>query len=91
MCAEYVGHSHALIATLERNPAETNPAHMYSIKLFKQKQFIDGCLFILQEIYGIENKSTTTKPPPTFAGAHQQVLDYQLLIIRSTLYGSFSL
>lgn len=28
----------------------------YMIKVLKQKQFVDGLLYFLQEIYGIENK-----------------------------------
>lgn len=32
--------------------------HSYQIKPIKQKQFIDGVLFSLQEIYGIEKKSS---------------------------------
>lgn len=30
----------------------------YMIKALKQKQFVDGLLYLLQEIYGIENKQT---------------------------------
>lgn len=45
---EFANHSHALIATIERNTESSDPSHMYSIKLLKQKQFIEGCLLILQ-------------------------------------------
>ena len=45
---EFAHHSHALIATVECNSEASDPSHKYSIKLLKQKQFIDGCLLILQ-------------------------------------------
>ncbi|KAI1291116.1 putative E3 ubiquitin ligase [Halotydeus destructor] len=44
--------SHALIAVVERNQDGS-----FSLKPFKQKIFIDGLCYLLQEIYGIENKS----------------------------------
>lgn len=47
--------SHALIAVVERNHDGS-----FSIKPFKQKMFIDGLYYLLQEIYGIENKNVTT-------------------------------
>lgn len=43
--------SHILIATVERNHE-----YHYSIKPFKQKNFINGLTYLIQEIYGIENK-----------------------------------
>lgn len=33
----------------------------YSLKPLKQKLFVDGILYLLQEIYGIENKNTCRK------------------------------
>lgn len=33
----------------------------YSLKPLKQKLFCDGILYLLQEIYGIENKNTCRK------------------------------
>lgn len=43
--------SHVLMATVEKN----HELH-YSIKPFKQKNFINGLTYLMQEIYGIENK-----------------------------------
>ncbi|XP_065825987.1 E3 ubiquitin ligase Rnf157-like [Oscarella lobularis] len=45
------GHSHCLIGSFEKNSDGS-----YSLKPVKQKQMVDGCLFVLQEIYGLENK-----------------------------------
>jgi len=30
----------------------------YALRCLKQKQFVDGVAYLLQEIYGIENKNT---------------------------------
>ncbi|XP_022089304.1 probable E3 ubiquitin-protein ligase MGRN1 [Acanthaster planci] len=50
---EHAGHSHALLATLEQT-AEAS----YYIKPLKQKQMVDGVYYMLQEIFGIENKNS---------------------------------
>lgn len=47
--------SHSLIAVVERNSCGS-----YSIKPFIQKMFIDGLYYLLQEIYGIENKTISS-------------------------------
>ena len=47
--------SHTLIAVIERNHENT-----HSIKPLKQKLFVDGLTYLLQEIYGIENKNALT-------------------------------
>jgi hypothetical protein len=47
--------SHSLIAIVERNHENT-----HSIKPLKQKIFVDGLCYLLQEIYGIENKNAIT-------------------------------
>ena len=36
----------------------------YMLKPLKQKQYIDGLVFLLQEIYGIENKLVDNKVLP---------------------------
>ncbi|XP_071966045.1 E3 ubiquitin-protein ligase MGRN1-like isoform X2 [Antedon mediterranea] len=51
---EHAGHSHALLATLEKVSDE-----QYAIKPLKQKQMVEGVYYLLQEIYGIENKKVT--------------------------------
>ncbi|XP_054154468.1 E3 ubiquitin-protein ligase MGRN1-like [Oppia nitens] len=47
--------SHTLIAVVERNHENT-----HIIKPLKQKLFVDGLTYLLQEIYGIENKNALT-------------------------------
>ena len=49
---ENVGHSHASFATIEKSSDGG-----YMLKALKQKQCVDGLCYLLQEIYGIENKS----------------------------------
>lgn len=44
--------SHAVFAIVEKNIDST-----YSLKPLKQKLFVDGLCYLLQEIYGIENKN----------------------------------
>lgn len=44
--------SHSLIATVEKVYDQ-----LYTIKPIKQKIFVDGLSYLLQEIYGIENKT----------------------------------
>nr|XP_032831940.1 probable E3 ubiquitin-protein ligase MGRN1 isoform X2 [Petromyzon marinus] len=50
---EHVGHSHILIATFDKAADGT-----FSVKPLKQKQVVDGVSYLLQEIYGIENKNS---------------------------------
>jgi hypothetical protein len=51
---EHAGHSHALFATLEQTMETT-----FVIKPLKQKQMVDGVYYMLQEIFGIENKNSS--------------------------------
>lgn len=44
--------SHTTIATVEKTTDGT-----YILKALKQKLFVDGLCYLLQEIYGIENKN----------------------------------
>nr|XP_046232661.1 E3 ubiquitin ligase RNF157 isoform X2 [Scatophagus argus] len=48
---EHLGHSHILLATFEKHMDGS-----YCVKPLKQKQVVDGVSYLLQEIYGIENK-----------------------------------
>lgn len=48
---EHLGHSHVLLTTFDKN-LDGN----CSVKPLKQKQVVDGVSYLLQEIYGIENK-----------------------------------
>ncbi|XP_034049744.1 E3 ubiquitin ligase RNF157 isoform X5 [Thalassophryne amazonica] len=48
---EHMGHSHILLATFEKHMDGS-----YCVKPLKQKQVVDGVSYLLQEIYGIENK-----------------------------------
>nr|KAG5703182.1 hypothetical protein BaRGS_027347 [Batillaria attramentaria] len=49
---EHAGHSHIMYAIIEKSPEGS-----YLVKPLKQKQFVDGLCYLLQEIYGIENKN----------------------------------
>lgn len=49
---EHIGHSHITFAVVEKS---TDLG--FSLKPLKQKQMIDGLCYLLQEIYGIENKN----------------------------------
>lgn len=60
--------SHSLIATIERN----HDGKGYSLKPFKQKLFIDGLCYLMQEIYGIEKKN-----PVTISYSHYNNLSYK--------------
>uniref|UniRef100_A0A8C6ZVP3 E3 ubiquitin-protein ligase n=1 Tax=Nothoprocta perdicaria TaxID=30464 RepID=A0A8C6ZVP3_NOTPE len=51
---EHMGHSHVLLATFEKHTDGT-----ICVKPLKQKQVVDGVSYLLQEIYGIENKYNT--------------------------------
>ena len=44
--------SHTCISVVERHSDGT-----YVLKALKQKLFVDGLCYLLQEIYGIENKN----------------------------------
>lgn len=51
--------SHVLVALVEKNSDGT-----YTLKPLKQKLFVDGLCYLLQEIYGIENKNVAQAKPP---------------------------
>ncbi|XP_062072217.1 E3 ubiquitin ligase RNF157 isoform X1 [Lepus europaeus] len=51
---EYFGHCHVLLGTFEKHADGT-----FCVKPLKQKQVVDGVSYLLQEIYGIENKYNT--------------------------------
>uniref|UniRef100_A0A8C0HPZ7 E3 ubiquitin-protein ligase n=1 Tax=Buteo japonicus TaxID=224669 RepID=A0A8C0HPZ7_9AVES len=51
---EHIGHCHVLLATFEKHSDGT-----FCVKPLKQKQVVDGVSYLLQEIYGIENKYNT--------------------------------
>ncbi|XP_013395504.1 E3 ubiquitin-protein ligase MGRN1 isoform X2 [Lingula anatina] len=52
---DHIGHAHVTFAVLEKT------CDGYVIKTLKQKQMVDGLCYLLQEIYGIENKTTRSK------------------------------
>lgn len=49
---EHDGHSHMTFAVVERSLDGG-----FSLKALKQKQMVDGLCYLLQEVYGIENKN----------------------------------
>uniref|UniRef100_A0A8C5KIU1 E3 ubiquitin-protein ligase n=1 Tax=Jaculus jaculus TaxID=51337 RepID=A0A8C5KIU1_JACJA len=51
---EYFGHCHVLLGTFEKHTDGT-----FCVKPLKQKQVVNGVSYLLQEIYGIENKYNT--------------------------------
>ncbi|XP_066470861.1 E3 ubiquitin ligase RNF157 isoform X2 [Tiliqua scincoides] len=51
---EHMGHCHVLLATFEKHADSS-----FCVKPLKQKQVVDGVSYLLQEIYGIENKYNT--------------------------------
>ena len=55
---EHAGHSHSTFATFE----QTSDG-IYALKPLKQKQMVDGVYYLLQEIYGIENKNANDSTP----------------------------
>lgn len=50
---EHNGHSHITFAVVEKSTEAG-----YNLKPLKQKQVVDGLCYLLQEIYGIENKNS---------------------------------
>nr|XP_019612007.1 PREDICTED: E3 ubiquitin-protein ligase MGRN1 isoform X7 [Rhinolophus sinicus] len=55
---EVTGHAHVLLAAFEKHVDGS-----FSVKPLKQKQIVDRVSYLLQEIYGIENKTNQeTKP-----------------------------
>lgn len=62
--------SHSLIAVVERNHE-----NIHSIKPLKQKLFVDGLCYLLQEIYGIENKNVITTNTDNYVSAEDDLED----------------
>lgn len=50
--AGFVDHSHVTFASVEKASDGS-----YVLKPLKQKQMVDGLFYLMQEIYGIENKN----------------------------------
>ncbi|XP_037766139.1 E3 ubiquitin-protein ligase MGRN1 isoform X3 [Chelonia mydas] len=58
LVVEVTGHAHVLLAAFEKHVDGS-----FSVKPLKQKQIVDRVSYLLQEIYGIENKNNQeTKP-----------------------------
>ncbi|XP_036428974.1 probable E3 ubiquitin-protein ligase MGRN1 isoform X1 [Colossoma macropomum] len=56
---DVIGHAHVLLASFEKHVDGS-----FSVKPLKQKQIVDRVSYLLQEIYGIENKNNQkTKSP----------------------------
>lgn len=62
---EHVGHAHITYAVIEKSQEGS-----YAIKPLKQKQVVDGLSYLLQEIYGIENKSMERMKVGSWACLH---------------------
>lgn len=58
---------------------EKSPEGSYLIKPLKQKQFVDGLCYLLQEIYGIENKNMERMKVCAFSGEIKLVFVMSLL------------
>ena len=54
MISDNTSHAHITFAIIERSSVDG----CYIIKPLKQKQFVHGLCYLLQEIYGIENKNS---------------------------------
>ncbi|XP_064634105.1 probable E3 ubiquitin-protein ligase MGRN1 isoform X2 [Lineus longissimus] len=52
----HIGHAHITFGCVEKNSE-----NVYILKPLKQKQTVDGLCYLLQEIYGIENKNAERK------------------------------
>ena len=50
---EHAGHAHITYAVVEKSSEGSS----YNIKPLKQKQVVDGLTYLIQEIYGVENKN----------------------------------
>lgn len=55
---EHEGHSHITFAIVEKSSDG-----IFSLKALKQKQMVDGLCYLLQEVYGIENKNAQQSRP----------------------------
>lgn len=53
---EYQEHAHFVFCVFEKSAD-----NVFSLRVLKQKQNIDGISFILQEIYGMESKGSSDK------------------------------
>lgn len=51
-------HSHSTICVVDHHTSDGD----YHLRAMKQKIFVDGLCYLLQEIYGIENKNLTRPP-----------------------------
>lgn len=62
--------SHTTIAAVDKTADGT-----YMLKALKQKLFVDGLCYLLQEIYGIENKQTSEKHHRSHQTTAQNIAD----------------
>ncbi|XP_076998032.1 E3 ubiquitin-protein ligase MGRN1 isoform X5 [Tamandua tetradactyla] len=78
---EVTGHAHVLLAAFEKHMDGS-----FSVKPLKQKQIVDRVSYLLQEIYGIENKNNQdTKPPDDENGDNSSECVVCLSDLRDTL------
>lgn len=69
-----------VIAIVEKNADET-----YTLKPLKQKLFVDGLCYLLQEIYGIENKNVTISK----ASSNLIFIPFNVCLVLSLLFSWF--
>ncbi|XP_008567324.1 PREDICTED: E3 ubiquitin-protein ligase MGRN1 isoform X1 [Galeopterus variegatus] len=78
---EVTGHAHVLLAAFEKHVDGS-----FSVKPLKQKQIVDRVSYLLQEIYGIENKNNQeTKPSDDENGDNSNECVVCLSDLRDTL------
>ncbi|XP_031303547.1 E3 ubiquitin-protein ligase MGRN1 isoform X1 [Camelus dromedarius] len=78
---EVTGHAHVLLAAFEKHVDGS-----FSVKPLKQKQIVDRVSYLLQEIYGIENKNNQeTKPSDEENGDNSSECVVCLSDLRDTL------
>ncbi|CAG2194848.1 E3 ubiquitin-protein ligase MGRN1,Probable E3 ubiquitin-protein ligase MGRN1,E3 ubiquitin ligase RNF157,E3 ubiquitin ligase Rnf157 [Mytilus edulis] len=77
---EHPNHAHLTFGMVEKSSADSG----YILKPLKQKQFVDGLSYLLQEIYGIENKQVDrSKLDPDDEVDDSVVLNVQTLQVDS--------
>ena len=78
---DHIGHAHITFGYVEKNSESA-----YVLKPLKQKQIVDGLCYLLQEIYGIENKNAERKVSTPWMRVFREFSDYWDWLLEKKYY-----
>jgi hypothetical protein len=70
-------HAHATLLTFDATNHETGPQRTFSVRVLAQKAVIDGVVFLLKDMYGVEDKHAAADLNPALSASSNAGLGNQ--------------